>query len=981
MNRSICIKVVPGLALVVLASMVWNCAPSYGQRFTRLRPAEADIISAVAYAGQPFGVGKVVFRAGRDSLVLETGGVRISEQNSRVHYPAFSEGLTRIFADSGIVEGGIHTVWFLFRGETPLDIVIDAESRIETRVNVVGNRPVLAQATQDMWWTQYNLQMRRQIDAGEYPAMAEVYLTSMLANRLNRRLLFSPLDSLRDQNQLQQTADLVFDAEQVRVQAIRQMMQGSSASRSKMRGPILQGISPPGIAGNRDQDQSSRVPLPAGPKWGDWPALRLDDGIEVEMLAHAVPEECFYLHFGTWDNQVWLNRLMDEHGSELARMVSMRGHQPTNETKIFDQLVLESSQIDEMFGGQLVADIAIIGRDFYFDDGPSIGVLFESKNGLFESNMHSRRNRFARSQGSQGITLEKLEVSGHEVTLLASPDNQVRSFYAVKDNFHLVTTSRAIVERFFEAVAGDRSLAFHTPFRYARAELPVSRQDTVFFYLSSRFLESILSPQYQIELSRRNRALASIQLLQMASWAADSEGINSKSIETLQSYGFLPPEFGVQPDGSTISVIDGVWQDSMRGRRGFFIPISDVEISWITHEESAWLGERIEFYQTELGMMNPIFGGLKRYELERPRGEKVERIVFDARVAPFGGRQWEKLEQFLGPPMQSEIAMDPNDLVAAQVSLRGFSLLPQRSAEPHQLFAAIQADVSPTPPPLKSSGFLQTVQVLKTIPGYLGAWPSPGYLDTLPALGGRPDEYGFTYSRLLDLWRMQHGEFSVLAFDRRRLENLRPSLAVVPSERPAQFRLRVGDIAHSNLRGWINSFYYQQGWESSLANVRFIHMLSQQFGIPIDSSLAAAEEILDVKLICPLKGSYELIQTDSQRHLWRSSSWPSFGDPQIPVGFQAPPLSWFRGMSLDVYQRDSQFVVHGFIDIERQVTSGLGSMLPSFNLFKGFDTIEKLPAALPENATEAGDQTGIDETELKPPRSRSRPSRKKTDDG
>ncbi|HMP71129.1 MAG TPA: hypothetical protein PKA76_17405, partial [Pirellulaceae bacterium] len=885
--------------------------------------------------------------------VLQTGAVRIFERGTRVHSPAFSEGLLRIFGPSGIAEGGVHTVWFLFRGQEPLDIVIDAESPIEFQLPVTLNRPGLARSTQEIWWTQYNLQMRRQIEAGEYPQIAEVYLLAMLANRLNRRELFSPVDALREQNELQQTIDLIFAAERVRTQAIRQMMYEPKLSRadaSRIGKRLSRPTENNQAEGAANEDQSPlSVPLPSENNWQSWPTLQLDDGIQIEALAHAVPEECFYLHFGTWDNQVWLKRLLDERGNDLARVISMRGYQPASDTKIFDQLVLESSQLDEMFGGQLVADVAIIGRDFYVQEGPAIGVLFQSKGDMFHSNMNSRRSRFARSQAAKGVTLQKLEIAGNEVTFLSTPDNLVRSFYAAKDDFHLVTTSRTMVERFFEAIGGHRSLAQHIPFRYARAELPLSREDTVFFYLSSRFFEAILSPQFQIELARRSRALASIQLLQMAAWAANSEGVRSDSLENLQTHGFLPTDFGVQVDGSTVKAKDGLWFDTLRGRRGYFTPVCDVDVPMISQGESVWLDQRQSFYQRELGSMNPIFGAIKRYELERPRGEKAERVVFDARVAPFGGKQWEMLAQYLGPPMQSEITMSPDDLVSAQLSMRAVPFLAWGSSEPHQLFLAIQSDVSPTPPPLTSGGFFQTLQILKTIPGYLGAWPSPGYLDMLPALGGRPDEAGFTYSRILDLWRLRHGDFSVLAFDRGRLEQLRPSLAVVPADRPAQVRLRVNDLANSNMRYWINSFYYQQGWKSSLANVRFMHMLAQQFNIPAEACLEAAENILDVKLVCPLDGRFEFVDTASGRQLWRSNAWPEFGNPQVPEEFQAPPLSWFRGMSLDAYMQQSQFVLHGYVDLERRPTSRLGSLLPSFKSFKGFNPVEELPPAIQDD--------------------------------
>jgi hypothetical protein len=97
-----------------------------------------------------------------------------------------------------------------------------------------------------------------------------------------------------------------------------------------------------------------------------------------------------------------------------------------------------------------------------------------------------------------------------------------------------------------------------------------------------------------------------------------------------------------------------------------------------------------------------------------------------------------------------------------------------------------------------------------------------------------------------------------------------------------------------------------------------------------------AETVLDVDLVCTLGGKYELVETPTKRLVWESTSWPSFADPQIPAGYIAPLFKWFRGLELEVINGDSQFVVHGFLDIKRDKSE---SALPSFNLFKGFENV------------------------------------------
>ena len=86
-------------------------------------------------------------------------------------------------------------------------------------------------------------------------------------------------------------------------------------------------------------------------------------------------------------------------------------------------------------------------------------------------------------------------------------------------------------------------------------------------------------------------------------------------------------------------------------------------------------------------------------------------------------------------------------------------------------------------------------------------------------------------------------------------------------------------------------------------------------------------------------------------------------------------MTWFRGMSLDVYQRNTQFVVHGHLDIARDPSSfgsGGGKIfgnLPSINLFKGFSKVEEIP---PGETPDDSDKLPTPNDELVAP--------KKTDD-
>src|SRR5918994_1663295 len=100
--------------------------------------------------------------------------------------------------------------------------------------------------------------------------------------------------------------------------------------------------------------------------------------------------------------------------------------------------------------------------------------------------------------------------------------------------------------------------------------MPLDRQDTIFVYFSAAFFEGLLSPQYQVELERRMKAVTDMELLQLARLAALGEGVRGGTVDEMAEAGLWPRGFGRRPDGSGPVLTDGELFDSRRGARGFF---------------------------------------------------------------------------------------------------------------------------------------------------------------------------------------------------------------------------------------------------------------------------------------------------------------------------------------------------------------------------------------------------------------------------
>lgn len=865
------------------------------------------ILSAEAHAGRPYGIARVSYRLQTgDEMIARTCAVLITESNSRISFPVIASTPFRKFLGNFIRPNDANaneskSVWFLFKGDQPLRVTLHGSGQSNFEIPIVFDKPKRYQRFAKNWWSSFSSASQEMIESGDYPPMVETYLTELVGKRLG---LQPPGRAKRSSDSLARTFELLFDVEALRIDGIRNAMT-SGVDRSL-----------------------ATLPLPPAIQWSPLVVENLPDQIEIEPLAQAVPHECFYLRFGTWQNQIWLQRLTEEFGGNLSRMIQLRGYQPRIQSKFLDQLAIQSNEFDRLFGGSLIDDVGVIGMDSYFDNGAAIGVMLHAKSTKTLANsLRSKRNAFAKSHSDQQATVKKIVTRGGQtIELLSTPDNRYRSFYAVSGDNHLLTTSLRIAERFLEANAGIGSLADTREFQFARYQMPVARDDTLFVYLPTRFFQQLLTPEYQIELRRRNQVVTDMVLNEMAKLLATGESFDFKRVDDLIEAGYLPRDFGSHPDGSSFETVGAHWQCSLRGRRGFFTPIADMQINRATQEEQQWFGERAEFFSTNIKSLDPMMIAVKRYQEEN----QLERIVFDARVLPFGEDKYQWLVQRMGPPLKQEVRSSPEDIVRFEASMQGG--LAGGPDETHHLFGAVQDYLDPDID-LKPKSFLRLLETFRQTPGYVGAWPNPGYTDWMPQLGGQPDAFGYTYSRLLGLWRLQWADFSVLSFDQRRLESLKQHLAVIPSKRPAQVRVNIGDLANSKIQVWANTINYRRSWQASIANIRLLNLLNQQFRTPPAETAKIASRMLDVDLVCSLDGQYERLLLPTGRELWYSTAWPSFANPELPEGYLAPVLKWFRGLELEVIKEPTQFSVHGILDVQR---SDQSDGLPSFDLFKGF---------------------------------------------
>jgi hypothetical protein len=911
-------------------------------------------IQAEAYSGTPFGVGRVTITSGEglrirriprpgggriaelarrvaegvgkgDAVQLESAEMALVEKSGRTFYPVF-EKRDRPVLQQFIEVPTESTIFFLFQGDAPLDLTVYAPDA-RSRQIVPRNDPAAHANLLRLWWGDYSAAADGRNAPREYPQMVEEYLTDTLARRLQlplpRRQQGLQLNLLRGE------LNLLFETETARLELAENILLGNQA------------------------DEAATVQLPEELPLPQPELLNPAADVPIEPIAMRVPVECLYVRFGSFPNFLWMQHRLEDWGGELRDVFSERGLDHGLNDRMQRQLGLSTGALAEVLGDKVIADVALIGTDTFMHEGSAIGTLFQAKSNsaLTADLTQQRRTAMREAKGKE----EKLEIDGHAVSYISTPDGSIRSYYVVDGDFHLVTTSRAIVEWFLATGSGrHESLGNSAEFQYSRATMPLARDDTVFVYLSPQFFKNLLGAHYQIELQRRLRSAVEIELFPIAQLAARSEGKPAATIEELVAGDLLPADFGRHPDGSRMVLENGKLVDSVRGARGAFVPVPDMTIDKVTPAEAQRYLEFKQSYADAWGPMDPLVVAIRREAL--PEG-KLERVVLDVRSAPLSPQHVQTLSNFLGEPSDVRLAPVAGDVVAFEAVLRGGGFFGGGAPE-QRMFGALRNADPQIALDSRAGLIARIVQAqLQGLQGYLGAWPEPGFLNILSVVGtSRPDPAG--YSRQLGgLWRRQVDRFTLLSFHPEILEQVSPELKFVKTERPAQVWLRAEDLANSTLAPLINAYGYRQSRTIESGNARYLNMLAEQLHVPPAECLATAEKILNARIIAPLGGGYELRKWEGGAQNWVATALVDRPSEAPPADYQFPALRWLRGAEAELLLEKGpppSLSVHGefIMPVEHKESGFKLPSLPFLSKPKAKEAEKPKPAPKPSTGRE-----------------------------
>jgi hypothetical protein len=884
----------------------------------------ASAAVAEAFVGEPFGVGSVTLAVGGAGPVapLEDDRFTVVAAEGRALYPVVKEERARrlIRRLLEIDRPRTVTMYFLFRGEAPLDLRAFAPNANPTRVTPFRN-PAAHARLLDEWREQYvnHWQNLRQDPA--FPPVVENFIAANLARRMGFELpvpragLLSRLTSGMAPEKTPWDDLLITERHQLSIDLSLIRGQGDGAP------PPLQPISPIELERNprvtRGEGTAAELqPLPPPMPWYDLPAPSGElKAVPVEPMAAHVPVECFYLRFGEFENYLWFRDLNRKWQGDLGNMVMRRAVDSAANERLEQQLSLRENALAKILGPQLIADVAIIGLDPYINHGAAIGVLFQARvSPLLARDLTAQRREALTKFADAAETTVK--IGDRDVSLIATPGGEVRSYYVADGDFHLVTTSLRLVQRFLQAGAGERPLAESTGFLTARQRLPHDRDDAIFAYLSPEFVRELTSPATWIESQRRAASAREVKLWELARLQAAAEGVAARSLDELVAAGLLPQRFGRHADGSELQENDGDVADSRRGRPGLFTPVCDVdmEVAGATATEAAAYRRFGDRFRQEIGQTPPIAVGVQRAPLADGSGET---LAADVVATPLEHVKLGRLPDILGEPSAERVAPVEGDVARAEFVLAAPPLpLLGGENELHHLFVGVR-DFR-TPLVVERGAVAPGAPPTELVRMYVGAWPKPGLLKLFagPHLAESPEPLPAPN----DVWQAKREDFLLMSFKPDVVHEVLPQLSMAPAARPGQIWIDVANLADKQLAGAVNAYGYMRTREASLAASRLMNALVSQLHVPQETAREVAERLMDGKFVCPLGGEYELVEAPGGQPAWTSTAVAPqnrFLLTAPPEDFMLPVLTWFKGLRGDLRLEAGELAVHVEIDIAK----------------------------------------------------------------
>ncbi|MEW4490446.1 hypothetical protein AB1L42_20340 [Thalassoglobus sp. JC818] len=318
---------------------------------------------------------------------------------------------------------------------------------------------------------------------------------------------------------------------------------------------------------------------------------KTEEGSEpyIHSLAHAVPDDQYFIQFPTMEAA---NRLIDlsvEWGDSLLQMLTVTARDHHLREKYERQLCLKRDAFPELFADKVIGEVAFTGSDFFFAEGTDLSVLVRVLNPeAFEAATDAWLTEA--KENYPDLQVRSVNYRGHRISARYTPDRGVSSFLLMKDDVAIISNSPVVMRKIIDTLLGERpSLKDAADYRYCMTLLPPGTEgQDAYLFLSESLLKYLVGPKFKVAQKRRLQAFNNLVMLNNASLLYRMEsGRSPESLSELAQGNFYDPEKVVDPVGGAYD-----WDadrdtatSSVFNRIKYLTPIVELDVLQVSNQE------------------------------------------------------------------------------------------------------------------------------------------------------------------------------------------------------------------------------------------------------------------------------------------------------------------------------------------------------------------------------------------------------------
>jgi hypothetical protein len=332
---------------------------------------------------------------------------------------------------------------------------------------------------------------------------------------------------------------------------------------------------------------------------------------KLHPIAALIPEDQYFLHFGTMAAAEDLFDLTSSWGDSLLRLFAIHARDNRVQDKLEDQLCLKRSFLHRLLVDKVVTELAITGSDPFVMEGTDVAILFRlSQPEIFlkaaDVWLAEVKTRY------KGIEERTFHYRGETILARYSGDRQVSSFVVRHGDHVIYANSHRAIRKIVDVFTGTSpSLHSALDYRYVTTLLPPGDEPgSGYLFVSEACLKRLLSPSFKISEKRRLQCFNNLVMLNNASLLYRMDrGVSPSSLADLVESRCVDPRKLACPHGGAYGFDER--QDtctcSLHNRLKYLTPNAELSVLLVSEQERQEYERFKQRYQAFWqGLFDPI---------------------------------------------------------------------------------------------------------------------------------------------------------------------------------------------------------------------------------------------------------------------------------------------------------------------------------------------------------------------------------------